>query len=72
MCVIPPTGDTGERLPSGTTGNALTGLVRRTAIGSMVDGGNRDAFNEYATREQMAGRRPLPYNQWLMQNRHAR
>lgn len=66
MCMQDP------QSPAGATGNALTNAVRKTNIGKMVDGGNRDAFNAYAEREIMEGRRPVPYNQWLVQNRHMR
>lgn len=58
--------------PTGPTDNALMNAVRKTNIGKMVDGGNRDAFNAYAEREIMEGRRPVPYDQWLVQNRHMR
>ena len=57
---------------AGNSDNAMINMVRKTNVGKMVDGNNRQAYMQYATDEQINGRNPPSYEQWQIQNRHAR
>ncbi len=52
--------------------NAAMNLVRKTNLGKMVDGGNRDAYHAYVQQAAMNGQQAVPYNQWVMASRHQR
>lgn len=57
---------------AGQSDNALINMVRKTNVGKMVDGNNRQAYVDYAADAQVNGRQPVSYEQWQIQNRHAR
>lgn len=76
MCMNKPdpgqSSDAIQRAAATGNSNLLANMARRTVVGQQVDAGNRGDYIRYATDEQMAGRQPVPYAQWLQINRHAR
>ena len=57
---------------AGNSDNAMINMVRKTNVGKMVDGNNRQAYMQYAADSQVNGRQPVSYEQWQIQNRHSR
>jgi hypothetical protein len=57
---------------AGQDANTMINMVRKTNVGNMADGDNRQAYADYASNAQVNGLNPVSYEQWQIQNRHSR